>query len=175
MIEENDRLSLGVFEKIFNRLYSPLCLFANKYVNDVNYSEDIVQEVFVKAWEKGLYFEDLDKAKGFFYVAVKNASLNFLKSHYSKSVKAHPPENLEILQTENYFIKETVILEASALVEKAIEALPPKCREVMKLSFEGLTNQEIANKLGISFETVKSYKSDAYKKLRKDLAHLRIK
>ena len=98
-----------------------------------------------------------------------------MKSHHSRSVKAHPPESLEILQTENYFIKETVVIEASILIKKEIDALPPKCREVMELSFEGLTNQEIANKLGISFETVKSYKSDAYKKLRKNLAHLRIK
>ena len=175
MIEGKVRLSIGEFEKIFKHLYSPLCLFANKYVNDVNYSEDIVQEVFVKAWEKQVHFKSFDKAKGFFYVAVKNASLNFLKSHHSKSIKAHPSESLEILQTENYFIKETVIIEASVLIKKEIDALPPKCREVMELSFEGLTNQEIANKLGIGFETVKSYKSDAYKKLRKNLAHLRIK
>ena len=135
MIEGTNRLTLSDYEKIFRSLYKPLCLFANRYVNDLDFSEDIVQEVFVKTWEKGLDFDSFDKAKGFFYIAVKNASLSFLRTQYSKLVKAHPHESLEILQTESYFIKETIIIEAATEIEKAIKALSPKCGMVMELEF----------------------------------------
>ena len=178
MIETTNRLSLREFEKIFNDLYNDLynslCLFANKYVKDLKNSEDIVHDVFKKMWIDRLHFKNSDLGKRFLYTAVKNKSIDFLRSKYAKDVTTYAAEDLEILQTEKYFIKEMVIIEASAIIDKAIDSLPPKCREVMKLSFKGYTNPEIADKLGISFETVKSYKSDAYKKLRKSLAHLRI-
>ncbi|GAA3622264.1 RNA polymerase sigma-70 factor [Flavivirga jejuensis] len=168
-------LTLKEFENIFNRLYDSLCLFANKYVNDLNLSEDIVQNVFIKVWEDKVFFHDKDKIVGFLYTAVKNKSLDFLRSKYAKYVKAYSLEDLETLQTENYFISEAIILETSDIIERTIKSLPNKCAEVMRLSIENYANKEIAKKMNISVYTVKEYKKIAYQELRKTLGYLRIK
>ena len=169
----NKILSLREFDFFFNRLYSPLCLFANTYVNDVKDSEDIVQDVFIKVWEKKIFFENQNKVEGFFYIAVKNKSLDFLRSKHAKDFKAYSNGDLEILQKENHFIKEIVIIKASILIENAINSLSPKCAVAMRLGFKGYTNKEIAVEMEISIETVKRHKKIAYKVLRKTLGNLK--
>tara|TARA_R110002050_G_scaffold24083_3_gene64271 strand:- start:27266 stop:27793 length:528 start_codon:yes stop_codon:yes gene_type:complete len=175
MIGTKKNLSLREFEKIFNRLYDRLCFFANKYVKDVNHSEDIVQEVFIKVWEKKLSFENENKADGFFYTAVRNKCLDFLRTSYVKNFKAYASEELEILQTDAYFMSEVVKTETSALIETAINSLPDQIAKVMRLSLQGCTNKEIAEKMDISVNTVKSYKKNAYIKFRETLSYLTIK
>jgi RNA polymerase sigma-70 factor (ECF subfamily) len=174
MFRIKNSLSLREFEKIFERLYDRLCFFANKYVKDVNHSEDIVQDVFIKVWEKKLYFENQNKTDGFFYTAVRNKCLDFLRTKYTKDFKAYPTDELEILQTDVYFMSEVVQTETSALIEKAINSLPDQIAKVMRLSLEGCTNKEIAIKMNISVNTVKSYKKNAYIKFRETLGHLTI-
>lgn len=168
-------LTLKEFEKIFNRLYESLCLFAYKYVNDLERSKDIVQDVFIKVWEDRVLFKNKDKIEGFFYTAVKNKSLDFVRSKYARDVEAYPSEEMETLQTENYFLSEAIIIEASDVFERALKLLPNKCAEAIRLSIENYTNKEIAEEMSISVYTVKEYKKRAYKKLRKTLGYLRIK
>jgi RNA polymerase sigma-70 factor (ECF subfamily) len=73
-----------------------------------------------------------------------------------------PPENLSSL----WFAE----AELQVVVEKSLEKLPPRCREIFELSrFEGLKNQEIADKLGLSKRTVELQVSNALKQLRNDL------
>ncbi|GAA3613131.1 RNA polymerase sigma-70 factor [Flavivirga amylovorans] len=167
-------LTMKEFENIFNRLYESLCLIANKYVNDLDLSEDIVQDVFIKAWENKVPFKNKNKIEGFFYTAVKNKSLDFLRSKYAKDVETYSSEGLETLQTERYFLRESVIIETSSLVERALELLPDKCAEAMRLSIESYTNKEIADEMDISVNTVKDHKKVAYKKLRKMSGYLGI-
>lgn len=167
-------LTLKEFEKIFNHLYDSLCLFAYKYVNDLDLSEDIVQDVFIKIWENKVSFSDKDKIVGLFYTAVKNKSLDFLRSKYAKDVKAYSSQDLETLQTESYFLSEAIIIETSDVIERTIKSLPNKCAEVMRLGIENYTNKEIAEEMNISIYTVKEYKKMAYQKFRKTLGYLRI-
>tara|TARA_R110002049_G_scaffold138053_1_gene298062 strand:- start:257 stop:784 length:528 start_codon:yes stop_codon:yes gene_type:complete len=174
MFETKKNLSLREFEKIFERLYDRLCFFANKYVKDVDHSEDIVQDVFIKVWEKKLSFENQNKTDGFFYTAVRNKCLDFLRTTYAKDFKAYPTEELEILQTDTYFMFKVVQTETSALIEEAINSLPDQIAKVIRFSLENCTNKEIAEKMNISVNTVKSYKKNAYIKFRKTLGHLTI-
>ncbi|AUP78043.1 RNA polymerase sigma-70 factor [Flavivirga eckloniae] len=169
------KLTSKEFEEIFNRLYDSLCLFAHKYVNDLGVSEDIVQNVFIKVWEDKVVFRDEDRIVGFFYTAVKNKSLDYLRSKYAKDVKAYTSEDLETLQTENYFLSEAILIETSDVIEKTMKSLPNKCAEAMRLSIENYTNKEIAEEMNISIYTVKEYKKMAYQKFRKALSYLRIK
>ena len=60
--------------------------------------------------------------------------------------------------------------ELQAVVDKSLEKLPPRCREIFEFSrFQGLKNQEIAEKLGLSKRTVELQVSNALKQLRTDL------
>ncbi|MDO5981029.1 sigma-70 family RNA polymerase sigma factor [Flavivirga spongiicola] len=168
-------LALYEFDGIFERLYHPLCLYAHGYVRDLGLCEDIVQGVFLKVWEERSSFRGKEMTDGLFYTAVRNRSLDHLRSKRARDVRAYPLEDLEALQGESDFISETIMTNTSEIVERAIGSLPDKCAEVIRSGMGGLTNREIAGEMGISVHTVKEYKKIAYGKLRKILVHLKIK
>ncbi|AUP81263.1 RNA polymerase sigma-70 factor [Flavivirga eckloniae] len=169
------KLTLKELEKIFNSEYKKLCLLAYGFINDLDLSKDIVQDVFTKVLEKRVPLKNKDNIEGYFYTAVKNKCLDFKRSKYAKDVKTYSSEDLEVLQKENYLISEIITLETSEVVERAIESLPDKCAEVIKLSIENYKNHEIAEEMNISINTVKDHKKKAYEKLRKILSCLIIK
>ncbi len=178
-------LTLKKLEKIFKSQYDQLCIFAYKYVNDMDRCKDLVQDVFVNVLESKVCFESEDKIEGYFYRAVKNKCIDFKRSKYDKDVEVYSSEDFETLRTENYLLSEAFTTEisnayerqqkSSNFVERALRSLPTKCAEVMKLSIEDYSNKEIADDMNISLNTVKDHKKVAYKKLRKTLSYLRFK
>ena len=60
-------MSLDEYRSIFDSLYPSLCLFANKYLNDMDASEDIVQEVFIKIWVQKVQYINFCAIKSFLY------------------------------------------------------------------------------------------------------------
>lgn len=160
------KLTLREYKNIFDTLYATLCLFSNKYLNNIEASKDVVQDVFVKIWENKVEFKDENKIKSYLYTAVKNKSLDLLKSKHYKSIEYVSFEEIEKMETESFFLREVVILETSDIVDKAINTLPNKCAQIIRLSVMSLTNVEIATELGISINTVKSQKKIAYKRLK---------
>ncbi|GAA3648698.1 RNA polymerase sigma-70 factor [Flavivirga jejuensis] len=175
MREGEKKFTLKSFKKLFESLYPQLCVFAYKYLNDLEISKDIVQEVFVKVWEDEISFENENHATGFFYKAVKNRSLNYLKSKSYKLTERYELANIEMYDTEEFYMSEAVVIETTSVIEKAINKLPDKAAQVIRLSIEDYTNNEIANELSISINTVKDHKKVAYRKLRDILSFLRIK
>ena len=165
-------LTLEEFEKTFNRLFTPLCLFALKYVNDKNLAKDIVHDVFLKVWENKSLIKNKSNIDGFFYSSVRNMAIDFLRSKYAKDFKSYPDEELDFLQNDSDFIRETIVLDAAAIVQNAINLLPDKAAEVIRLHLEGKSNIDIAEDLGITINTVKTYKQRAYQRFRELLGGL---
>nr|WP_315152519.1 RNA polymerase sigma-70 factor [uncultured Flavobacterium sp.] len=159
-------LTLKEYKSIFDTMYSSLCLFSNKYVESLEISEDIVQEVFIKIWEDKVEFKNENTIKSYLYTAVKNRSLDYLKSKYVKSTQSLVEEDIADWETDPFFLREVVISETSLILEKAINTLPNKCAQIIKLSVKGMTNAEISEELGISLNTIKAQKKIAYNRLR---------
>jgi RNA polymerase sigma-70 factor (family 1) len=160
------RLTLREYKVYFDKLYHSLCLFANKYVEDIDMAKDIVQDVFIKVWENKIEFRDENNVKSFLYTSVKNKSLDYLKSKRYKTTKSFSINDLELLETESFFLREVVVVETSNIIQNAINTLPNRCAEIIKLSVKNFTNAEIAEELDISIYTVKVQKRTAYKRLR---------
>lgn len=167
---EKNELTLKDYKKIFESLYPQLCVFGYKYLNDLDLSKDIVQEVFIKVWEDQFTFKNENHIVSFFYIAVKNKCFNYLKSKQYKITKRLEREELELQEAESVFMPEAVAVETTTIVKKAIDKLPSKAAQVIRLSIKDYTNSEIAEKLEISVNTVKDHKKVAYRKLRGDLA-----
>ena len=159
-------LSLKSFKEIYDSLYVSLCLFANNYVHNLDLAKDLVQEVFIKVWEDKIEFKNESAVKSYMYMAVKNKSLDFLKSKQYKSTENLSLKDIVALNNETFYLKEVIIEEASTRIEIAINTLPKKCAQIIRLSLNGLSNSEIAQHLNISINTVKAQKKNAYKKLR---------
>lgn len=157
---------LTEYRSLFDALYPPLCLFANKYLNDMDTSKDIVQEVFIKIWEKKPELTNHNTTKAYFYTTVKNHCLNYLKSKHYKTIVNAAPLDLAIQQSEEYFFSQIVTAETYAQLYKAIDTLPKKSAKVITLSLNKYTTNDIAEELNITPSTVRTQKSLAYQKLK---------
>lgn len=159
-------LTLKVYKRIFNSYYTKLCLVSNSYVNDMDVSKDVVQEVFIKLWEGEIVYINDMAIKSFLYTAVRNKSLDYLKSSRVKLVEGIDVLEFERLESESNFNREVILAETSIKIEKAINALPQKCAQVIRLSLQEYSNAQIAENLNVSINTVKTQKKIAYTKLR---------
>lgn len=160
------QLTVKEYKNLFNKLYASLCLFSNKYLNNLEASKDIVQDVFIKIWEDKVEFKNPNTIKSYLYTSVKNKSLDYLKSKRYKSTEHFSKEEMEKIEREPFFLREVVIIETSNIIENAINTLPNRCGQIIRLSIKGFTNAEIATELDISINTVKAQKKIAYKKLK---------
>lgn len=165
-VEENT-LNLSdeqAFQNVFNHLYAPLCRFANAYVSDEAASADLVQDCFVKLWERRANFNLFPQIKSFMYTSVRNSALNEIE--HLKVVSQHEKSE-ETKASEAFFRDHLIEEEVYRLLFSAIEVLPRQTKKVMEIALEGLSNAEIADRMGVSIETVRTLKKDGYKKIRK--------
>ncbi|NRR91207.1 RNA polymerase sigma-70 factor [Winogradskyella undariae] len=164
--------SLNGFKSLFETLYPSLCLFANKYLNDMDTSKDIVQEVFMKIWERDTPYPNFYAIKALLYTSVKNRCLDYLKSKYHRSMVQSPDVDFDHMLSEEFFSTQLTLIDTYAQLATAIQQLPKKSEAVIRLALNAYTNKEIAEELSISKNTVKSQKRIAYKKLRHALGSL---
>jgi RNA polymerase sigma-70 factor (ECF subfamily) len=155
---------VAAFKTFFLDFYPSLCLFVNKYLNDKEASNDIVQDAFLYIWNKRDEIISVDSAKAYLYKHVKNRSLNYLRDQKNK--KKH---NLVNVESEYFFRDNLVEEETYQILYKALNNLPPQGQRVIELSLDGFKNQEIADKLEISINTVKTIKLRAFQSLRSEL------
>lgn len=159
---------IRAYELLFKAHYQALCNFANTYLNNIAESEDLVQEVFVKIWDKRHDLDITSSIKAYLFQAVKNACFNHIKH---QKVKNKHKEHL-IHQSDSSIDSNDQLetKQLSILIEEAIEKMPEKRREIFYLSrHEGLKYQEIAEKLNISIKTVETQMGLALKHLRNEL------
>lgn len=159
-------LGLKSYKSVFNEYYFSLCVFSDKYVNDLDLSKDIVQEVFITVWNKEICFKSKAALKSFLYKSVRNKSLDFLKSKEYRTKVALLPSYLSKIESDSYFEKEVLVEEIYKTIDDALDTLPKKCKEIMKMSLDGLCNSQISEELSISTNTVKAQKRIAFQKLR---------
>ncbi len=150
------------FDSFFRNMYLPLGMYALRILDDAQSAEDIVEDSFIKAWqliEEGKEFEDF---KSYMYRMVRNACLSFIRNRKEMvGLEFLPEADEETIDTS----------ERDALIWKAIDELPEKCREVFLLSKrDGLSNEEIAERMGISIKTVKNQMTKAFARLRESLS-----
>ena len=156
------------FEKLFHHYYGNLCLFASRILKNDDAAEEVVQDFFVKLWEKRKQITIETSVKSYLFRSVKNLCLNFIqhnkiKLRYAQTILSKTSNN----QTDDYNFTEINLAEK---IEESIQSLPAKRREIFRLSRkEGLKYREIAEKLNISIKTVETQMGLAIKTLRDKL------
>ena len=73
------------FELLFHRYYAALCFFANKILKDEEAARDVVQEVFIRFYEKSYDFPNLIALKSFLYSCVQSKALNALEKQNTRT------------------------------------------------------------------------------------------
>ncbi len=151
------------FRRLFNSFYVPLCVFANKYVQDEEAAADIVQDCFTALWQIRNDFLYLHQVKAFLFTSIRNKALNEIE--HSKVVSEYA-EKIMAKKQESFFHENIVEEEVYRTLAEAIDKLPKQMKAIMELALEGMSNAEIAQTLDVSVETVRSLKKIAYRKLR---------
>lgn len=154
----------SIFRSIFEEYHPRLCYFASTLLPSTEAPEDVVQEAFVKLWQRRSHFHDASSIKAFLYITVKNQCLNLCKHQLvvrKYNFLSHTESSDEVIGDS---IIESEVLEN---VYRALGKLPAGCRQVVQLSyFKGLKNKDIARQLNVSINTVKTQKKRALHLLR---------
>lgn len=156
-----------VFRRVFDEYHQMLLRFSEKITFDGLASEDIVQAVFINLWEKADQVCIEKSLKAFLIQSVRNRSLNYLRDMkvYDKHRILYIESACEIDDPE---LMEEVELDYQ--VHCAINLLPEAMANIVRLRYvDGLKNKEIAKKLGITENTVKTHLVRARDRLRSNL------
>jgi len=160
------------FELLFRRYFPRLKAITHSFVKDDGLAKDIVQEVFIKIWEKRSTIKDIS-LEVFLYKMVRNQCLNYLR--HVKVVENRSGNLKEATQMEELYRIDIIRDEPYLLIEKELQQeivevmneLPEKCKEVFQLSrIDGLMNAEIAEKLDVSVKNVEKHMTKALKHFR---------
>jgi len=163
---EGDR---DFIKSLFDEYYADLVVFCMKYVIAREIAEEIVQDVFVKLWNNINKYKIEKTIKGYLFTAVKNNSINYLKSKFAR-IRFVGLDSLNAETSSVSFENEITAKELNDLITRAVNLLPPRCRIIFNLSRNaGLSYDEIAREMNISRRTVETQISIAIKKIKNHL------
>ena len=152
-------------EYLFTRYYKPLVLWAASFLNNILQSEDLVQDFFIRLWEKKAEYDKIPDFRTFLYVAVRNLCYNYLRD----KKKTIDFSQIELPDKQLSFQEQLIQEETYRLISNAIAELPVQSGKIMRLALEGKQNKEISEILGIAVTTVKTLKYNALKMLKNSL------
>lgn len=168
ILEAIKRDDHGAYEKVFREYYRPLTAYAFRFLNNLADAESMVQDVFLRLWQKRREIMITSSLEHYLFRAVKNHCINYIehekiKSGYQEMVIRNEADRSEYSE----FFLEFGLMKK---IEAAIAALPQKRQEIFRLAREeGLKYREIADRLDISVKTVETQMTLALKQLRESL------
>jgi RNA polymerase sigma-70 factor (family 1) len=155
------------FEELYNSYKEPALRFCNSILKDIEESENIIQEVFIKIWNRRNTINPELNFTSYLFTIIKNRVFDHLKEVKKNEFLKEKfwEKALEYKAIDNE-IKE----ERFAMVNEAVEGLSEKRKEIIKLNYEeGRSYEEIATQLKISKNTVKNQLVKAKQVIRKQL------
>jgi len=158
----------GAYEIVFREYYRPMTAYAFRFLNDLSESESIVQEVFLRLWQKRREIMITSSLQHYLFRSVKNQCINQIEHNKIKTGYQVMVINNEEDRSEysEFFLE----FGLKKRIEAAIAALPEKRQEIFRLAREdGLKYREIADRLEISVKTVETQMTLALKQLRESL------
>jgi len=164
---------IQAYEMLFKEYYTFLCSYAYGLTREKHIAEEIVEDFFVDLWKNRQRINITTSVRSYFISSIHNRCLNYLQREKSRFISSGDiPKLIEKEGTVGNVLvaTEVPLLLANDLenaLAKAIEKLPPNCKEVFMLSrYKDLSYEEISEKLDISVNTVKTQIKIALGKLR---------
>jgi RNA polymerase sigma-70 factor (family 1) len=165
-------LSLGsesAFLLIFDTYYQALGNYIYKITESREATEDIVQDTFIKVWEKREMLVDVDNFSSYLFILCKHKAITHLRKLAKE--KSNQLSWSMVYKEESYSIDALSFTEEyNLIIEQAVTKLPPQQQKVYQLGREkNLKYEEIASLMGVSKETVKKHMHLALTFLKKDV------
>lgn len=151
------RLSSGdttAFKSLYDSFHHDLFRFSIQLVKSRSLAQDIVQEVYIKIWERRQSLDNQKSIKAYLFTICRNLCIDMLeKASKDEPLQQEILDEYEITQIEDAFPQEL-----EQLATDAINALPPQRRLVFeKAKLENMSYEQIAQSLNISKGTVSDH------------------
>jgi RNA polymerase sigma-70 factor (ECF subfamily) len=166
--EGNDK----AFARVYHKYYGPLLNSAFRKTNNAALAEDLVQDVFLQLYIK----KDISSSiEGYLFTSLRNKIISSWRKSLSrnKHITALESRAEPVINDTGTSVE---LKEIKAALSDEVAKLPPNCRKVFVLSREyHLSNKEIAERLGISVNTVEQHMRKALRLLRTNLTDYALK
>jgi RNA polymerase sigma-70 factor (ECF subfamily) len=162
------------FTEIYNRYAESLAGFAASKLYSLDDARDVIHDLFVKLWENRDEVYVTSNLKSYLFAIVRHRIIDKIRRNITREEYASMVQAL-IVPSHDSADKQVEAKEFQQTIEKSLNQLPPRVKEIYKLSRdEGLSNHEIAEKLNLSEQTVKNQLSAALKHLRSSLSSIEV-
>lgn len=158
-----------VYKRLYETYYRPMKYFGLQYVKDEDVVADLMQDVWLRLWERQGSFDNEESFKGYLFRAFHHALLNHLKHQHIEQEYAGQFSEEGVEEEISCRIIEA---EMHEMVSRAFDGLSDSCRRVYADSLEGDSQKEIAARYNITINTVKKHINNANHYLRDRLSRL---
>lgn len=157
-------------EDAFCELYATyknrLIYFAMRFLKSREYAEDVFQDVFAVVWQSRRFINPDASFSSYLYTIMRNRILNQLRNAANEEKLKESILSQALDYTEDTK-REVMLNDLKSLISHALQQLTPRQREIFEMSREAqLSHKEIADKLGISVNTVQEHISTSLKLIR---------
>ena len=161
---------IGGDEDAFCELYATyknrLIYFAMRFLKSREYAEDVFQDAFTVVWQSRRFINPDASFSSYLYTIMRNRILNQLRNAANEDKLKESILSQALDYTEDTK-REVMLNDLKSLISHALQQLTPRQREIFEMSREAqLSHKEIADKLGISVNTVQEHISISLKLIR---------
>lgn len=161
---------IGGDEDAFCELYATyknrLIYFAMRFLKSREYAEDVFQDAFTVVWQSRRFINPDASFSSYLYTIMRNRILNQLRNAANEEKLKESVLSQALDYTEDTK-REVMLNDLKSLISHALQQLTPRQREIFEMSREAqLSHKEIADKLGISINTVQEHISTSLKLIR---------
>ncbi|HVZ97064.1 MAG TPA: RNA polymerase sigma-70 factor [Chitinophagaceae bacterium] len=168
LLAQNDE---SAFTEIYHRYWEKLFYKAGKKLGDLSEAENIVQDIFLDIWQRRSKLEVTGDLSHYLAVALKYRVINY-QNRYAKKATHQAHVSLQDTAADRTTEEWLAYSELNRCMAALVAGLPEKCQLAFRLREEGLSQQQIADKMGVSENTVETHIGRALKSLRKGLTLL---
>ncbi|AXC53715.1 RNA polymerase sigma factor SigZ [Bacillus spizizenii] len=148
-------------EDLWDQFHQPLKTYISHRVNDQSIVDDLLQIVFMKIQVHLPNLIDERKIDSWIYRITRNTIIDFYRTKKTSEILP------DVLHFNDSAEEENFTKEATVCIRSTIKRLPEKYREALELTeFQGLSQKELSEKLGISYSGAKSRVQRGRRKLK---------
>jgi len=160
------------FTEIYNRYAGSLAGFAAAKLYNLDDARDILHDSFVKLWENREQLYITSTLQSYLFGVIRHRIIDKIRRNITREEYASALQSLTAANPQS-IDKQVEVHELQQTIRKSLDQLPPRVKEIYKLSREeGLSNHEIAERLNLSEQTIRNQLSVALKHLRKSLGYV---
>ena len=162
-------------EQVWEAFHLPLRQFIRKRLSDEATTEDVLQEVFLKIHQHIETLKDTKKLESWVYQITRNAIIDSYRRKEKQTETLDGPEMAEMTAD---LPDDDIVTELFPAVRAMVKSLPEQDRQALVLTeYQGLTQKELSERLGLSFSGAKSRVQRAREKLKQmllDCCHFEV-